>query len=264
MSKSAKFQPIPTSDVIGEPPKESSEETDPEYMCGIFGYRPRWLQRFAKAYYFLICYVLFGIFQGALKAYLNGTITTIERKFALTGKMFGVILIADNISSLFTSLLVGYYATKISRPKIIAFGIWMSVLGCFVSVLPYIVYGPGFVSASQGTPLPDHQTGSFLTRSRIQKEFCAKGSDDDFVRDDTPAPTGIMAVSILFLANFLNGLGGTSFYISGATYTDDNVKKKNSPIYFSLVFSLRLLGPMLGYVSASVCLSIYESPFGKA
>ncbi|EEC14782.1 solute carrier organic anion transporter, putative, partial [Ixodes scapularis] len=175
--------------------------------------------------------------------------------------MFGVILIADNISSLFTSLLVGYYATKISRPKIIAFGIWMSVLGCFVSVLPYIVYGPGFVSASQGTPLPDHQTGSFLTRSRIQKEFCAKGSDDDFVRDDTPAPTGIMAVSILFLANFLNGLGGTSFYISGATYTDDNVKKKNSPIYFSLVFSLRLLGPMLGYVSASVCLSIYESPF---
>lgn len=261
MSKSAKFQPIPTSDVIGEPPKESSEETDPEYMCGIFGYRPRWLQRFAKAYYFLICYVLFGIFQGALKAYLNGTITTIERKFALTGKMFGVILIADNISSLFTSLLVGYYATKISRPKIIAFGIWMSVLGCLVSVLPYIVYGPGFVSASQGAPPPDHQTGSLLTRSRIQKEFCAKGSDDDFVRDDTPAPTGIMAVSILFLANFLNGLGGTSFYISGATYTDDNVKKKNSPIYFSLVFSLRLLGPMLGYVSASVCLSIYESPF---
>uniref|UniRef100_V5GF11 Solute carrier organic anion transporter family member n=2 Tax=Ixodes ricinus TaxID=34613 RepID=V5GF11_IXORI len=230
-------------------------------MCGIFGYRPRWLQRFAKAYYFLICYVLFGIFQGALKAYLNGTITTVERKFALTGKMFGVILIADNISSLFTSLLVGYYATKISRPKIIAFGIWMSVLGCFVSVLPYIIYGPGFVSASQGVPLPDHKTGSFLTRSRIEKEFCAKGSDDDFVRDDTPAPTGIMAVSILFLANFLNGLGGTSFYISGATYTDDNVKKKNSPIYFSLVFSLRLLGPMLGYVSASVCLSIYESPF---
>lgn len=261
MSKSAKFQPVPTSDVIGEPPKESSEETDPDYMCGIFGYRPRWLQRFAKAYYFLICYVLFGIFQGALKAYLNGTITTIERKFALTGKMFGVILIADNISSLFTSLLVGYYATKISRPKIIAFGIWMSVLGCFVSVLPYIVYGPGFVSASQGAPLPDHQTGSILPRSRIEKEFCAKGSDDDFVRDDTPAPTGIMAVSILFLANFLNGLGGTSFYISGATYTDDNVKKKNSPIYFSLVFSLRLLGPMLGYVSASVCLSIYESPF---
>ncbi|CAN7989027.1 unnamed protein product [Ixodes hexagonus] len=261
MSKSTKFQPVPTSDVIGEPPKELPEETDPDYMCGIFGYRPRWLQRFAKAYYFLICYILFGIFQGALKAYLNGSITTIERKFALTGKMFGIILIADNISSLFASLLVGYYATRISRPKIIAFGIWMSVFGCFVSVLPYLIYGPGFVSGSQGPPVLDHQKGSFVATSRIEKEFCAKGSDDDFVRDETPAPTGIMAVSILFLANFLNGLGGTAFYISGATYTDDNVKKKDSPIYFSLVFSLRLLGPMLGYVSASVCLGLYESPF---
>ncbi|KAK8787517.1 hypothetical protein V5799_022717 [Amblyomma americanum] len=191
-------------------------------MCGCLGYRPPWLQRFGKTYYFLICYSLFGIAQGALKAYLNGCVSTIERKFGLTAKTVGVILIADNISALFASLLIGYYAAKISRPKILTFGVWVSVLGCFFSVLPYLIYGPG---------------------------------------DETPAPRAIVAVSLLFLANFLNGIGGTTFYISGSTYTDDNVKKKDSPVYFSLIMALRLVGPMLGYVSASVCLSIYESPF---
>lgn len=236
-------------------------------MCGIFGCRPPWLQRFAKAYYFLLFYTLFGIFQGALKAYLNGCISTLEKKFGLTGKTFGVILIADNISALFASLLIGYYATKISRPKIIAFGVWISVLGCFCSVLPYLIYGPGFIGQGEVTSGAKSDVAS--RSSRTQLTFCTEAEGDvveaaaSTARDETPAPTAIVAVCLLFLANFLNGIGGTAFYISGATYTDDNVKKKNSPVYFSLIMSLRLVGPMLGYVSASVCLSIYESPFEK-
>lgn len=262
--KTPKFESVPTKDP--EDDGGARRETDPDFMCGIFGYRPPWLQRFAKAYYFLLFYTLFGIFQGALKAYLNGCISTLEKKFGLTGKTFGVILIADNISALFASLLIGYYATKISRPKIIAFGVWISVLGCFCSVLPYLIYGPGFIN--QGGPVPGAKSDGASHSSRAQLKFCTTAEQDlidgaSNVTDETPAPTAIVAVCLLFLANFLNGIGGTAFYISGATYTDDNVKKKNSPVYFSLIMSLRLVGPMLGYVSASVCLSIYESPFEK-
>ncbi|KAH7937628.1 hypothetical protein HPB49_013845 [Dermacentor silvarum] len=262
--KTPKFESVPTKDP--EDDGGARRETDPDFMCGIFGYRPPWLQRFAKAYYFLLFYTLFGIFQGALKAYLNGCISTLEKKFGLTGKTFGVILIADNISALFASLLIGYYATKISRPKIIAFGVWISVLGCFCSVLPYLIYGPGFIN--QGGPMLGAKSPGASHSSRAQLKFCTAAEQDlsegtSNVTDETPAPTAIVAVCLLFLANFLNGIGGTAFYISGATYTDDNVKKKNSPVYFSLIMSLRLVGPMLGYVSASVCLSIYESPFEK-
>lgn len=263
--KTPKFESVPTKDPADE--DHTRHETDPDFMCGIFGCRPPWLQRFAKAYYFLLFYTLFGIFQGALKAYLNGCISTLEKKFGLTGKTFGVILIADNISALFASLLIGYYATKISRPKIIAFGVWISVLGCFCSVLPYLIYGPGFIGQGEVTSGAKSDVAS--RSSRTQLAFCAEAERDvveaaaTTARDETPAPTAIVAVCLLFLANFLNGIGGTAFYISGATYTDDNVKKKNSPVYFSLIMSLRLVGPMLGYVSASVCLSIYESPFEK-
>lgn len=265
-SKNHKFDAVPTKD-SGDVADEKLE-SDPDFMCGILGYRPRWLQRFAKAYYFLLFYTLFGIFQGALKAYLNGCISTIEKKFGLTGKTFGVILIADNISALFISLFIGYYATKISRPKIIAFGVWISVLGCFCSVLPYLIYGPGFISRDVSTSDTKTLDASLNGLQSMTGEltFCTRiedngGDGPGLAKDDTPPPTAIVAVFFLFLANFLNGIGGTAFYISGATYTDDNVKKKNSPVYFSLIMSLRLLGPMLGYVSASVCLSIYESPF---
>lgn len=257
-SKSAKFQPLPTSDTA-----TTSQETDPDYLCGVFSYRPRWMQRFARTQYFLVCYIVYGVFQGALKAYLNGCITTIERKFALTGKMFSVILIADNVSSLFASLLIGYYARKVSRPRMIAFSVSMSVLGCVLAALPHFVYGPGFIGDSKVQLEDQGEEQAYQVILDSKKEFCSRTADGEasVVGDQSPAATAILAVFILFIANFFNGFGGAAFYISGTTYTDDNAKKTDSIVYFSFVFSLRFLGPMLGYVMASVCLRIYESPF---
>lgn len=69
-------------------------------------------------------------------------------------------------------------------------------------------------------------------------EFCSESSP--LGSNDTVAPSlaieahsVALPVQILFsIGNMLNGIGGTAFFIAGVTYTDDNVKKKNSPIYF--------------------------------
>ncbi|XP_075751308.1 solute carrier organic anion transporter family member 74D-like [Rhipicephalus microplus] len=260
-SNSAKFQPLPTSDTTA-----TFQETDRDYLCGVFNFRPRWMQRFARTQYFLVCYIIYGVFQGALKAYLNGCITTIERKFALTGKMFSVILIADNVSSLFACLLIGYYARKVSRIKMIVFSVSMTVLGCVLAALPHFIYGPGFIGDTEVQLQREDLQGEDQTSQVIldtTKEFCSRTDDGEasVAGDQSPAAIAILAVCILFIANFFNGFGGAGFYISGTTYTDDNAKKTDSIVYFSFVFSLRFLGPMLGYVMASVCLRIYESPF---
>ncbi|KAL1419710.1 hypothetical protein MTO96_024979 [Rhipicephalus appendiculatus] len=229
-SKSAKFQPLPTSDTVATP-----QETDPDYLCGVFNYRPRWMQRFARTQYFLVCYIVYGVFQGALKAYLNGCITTIERKFALTGKMFSVILIADNVSSLFASLLIGYYARKVSRPRMIAFSVSMTVLGCALAALPHFIYGPGLIGDTK-VQLDDLQgeDQAYQVISDSKKQFCSRsdGGEAPVAGDQSPAAIAILAVCILFIANFFNGFGGAAFYISGTTYTDDNAKKTDSIIYF--------------------------------
>ncbi|XP_077540667.1 solute carrier organic anion transporter family member 74D-like [Haemaphysalis longicornis] len=260
--KTTTFKPVPTSEAQQVDEDIDPDEIHPGYTCGVFNYRPQWMQRFAKTRYFLLCYIVYGIFQGASKAYLNGCISTIEKKFALSGKTFSTILIADNLSSPFASLIIGYYARKVSRPKLIVSGVWMSVLGCLLQALPYFVYGPGFVGGFQRQSGQQEGQAAPL-HVGVRKEFCARtnryASAPD-LHEYQPA-TAIVAVCLLFIANFCNGFGGAAFYIAGTTYTDDNAKKINSIIYHSLIFSLRFLGPMLGYVVASVCLGIYESPF---
>ncbi|XP_077540669.1 solute carrier organic anion transporter family member 74D-like isoform X2 [Haemaphysalis longicornis] len=260
-TKTTKFRALPTSDTPNVDREGPPEETDPDFMCGVFDYRPRWMQRFAKTGYFLVCFIVYGIFQGALKAYLNGCITTLEKKFGLTGRTFSVILIADNLSSLPACLLIGHFARKVSRPKLIAFAVWMSVLGCLLAALPYFIYGPGFVGGFH-EQLGRGNDDADPLYSGARKEYCTRedGDESESDLDESPPTSAILAVCMFFIANFCNGFGGAAFYISGTTYTDDNAKKMDSIVYFSFIFSLRFLGPMLGYVMASVCLGIYESP----
>ncbi|OTF76755.1 hypothetical protein BLA29_014285, partial [Euroglyphus maynei] len=72
--------------------------------------------------------------------------------------------------------------------------------------------------------------------------------------------TVIAAVVILWIACLLNGIGYTAFYTIGLPYVDDNIKKKNSPIYLSTISTIRLLGPTLGFTLSSISLQFYENP----
>ncbi|KAH6928996.1 hypothetical protein HPB50_022373 [Hyalomma asiaticum] len=102
-----------------------------------------------------------------------------------------------------------------------------SLLGAVSSLLPYLVYGPG-----------KHLTGDMKTIGGISTgttQFC--GTSDDEAAAASCRATKEDAASIgplvfFFMGNFLNGLGGTAYYVIGTTYMDDNVKKKNSAVYF--------------------------------
>ncbi|XP_003737987.1 solute carrier organic anion transporter family member 1A1 [Galendromus occidentalis] len=240
-------------------------EGDPnDYRCGVFSWRPGYLQQFARPIYFTLVYMLYGIFQGAMKTGLNSSMTTIERKFGMSGKQISVVMIMDNITGTLASLIVGYYATKISRPKILVFGVWMSILGCIFFVLPHVIYG----GLGVNTNLLKTST------ARVNKghftEFCNQAKEqnlnDSFVLNAPPALGETRSVALpvqilLSIGNMVNGIGGTAFYIAGVTYTDDNVKKKNSPIYFGVIMSLRMIGPLLGVIINSYFLTLNEHPF---
>lgn len=43
----------------------------------------------------------------------------------------------------------------------------------------------------------------------------------------------IVAPIILFLAQFISGLGGTLYHTLGVSYMDDNVKRSNTPLLLS-------------------------------
>ncbi|XP_065566168.1 solute carrier organic anion transporter family member 74D-like isoform X2 [Artemia franciscana] len=62
---------------------------------------------------------------------------------------------------------------------------------------------------------------------------------------------------LLFLSQFVSGIGSTMFYTLGIPYLDDNTKKKQAPMLLGITSSLRLFGPTLGFVLASACLRLY-------
>ncbi|XP_054163348.1 solute carrier organic anion transporter family member 74D-like [Oppia nitens] len=262
---------------------------DDYYTCGLFGWRPRCLQRLATTRMFLLVFALLGVIQGANYTYMIASITTLEKRFQFGSKISGLILMTDNVMQLIANPLFGYLANRVHRPRMIALCQLIVVFGCYLAALPYFLY--------EYTPLNSYLIGgNFNTTSASgsgsgghhqQLEYCDSvinngnntsamgvmlnindcGGDgvgaDDISNDSAfyVSAAVLPAVIIFCLASCCNGIGFTAFYIIGIPFIDDNVNKKNSPIYISTTAALRLGGPTLGYFLSSFCLRFYENPF---
>ncbi|XP_042908479.1 solute carrier organic anion transporter family member 74D isoform X2 [Parasteatoda tepidariorum] len=230
---------------------DSNLSNDPDltnstaFLCGIGTFKPKFLQRFANAKCFLVFFCLIGILQGAYFTYFIGILTTLEKRYSFDSSVTGIILIADNISPALFGIFLGYYGKFAHRPKLVTFGMMITVLSCFLSALPYFLFG----SDTKLTILSKNNEAQLCNEyNSLASEHCQRSSQNT------------LAISILFLANFLNGFGSMAYYAIGTPYMDDNVKKKNSPLYLGATFALRIVGPTLGFMLSSFCLKYYENP----
>ncbi|KAJ9590581.1 hypothetical protein L9F63_016350 [Diploptera punctata] len=229
-----------------------------ETMCGIGPIRSAWLQKFAnkKAYVFL--YGLLGCTFSASHAYFNGTITTLEKRFKIPSRTTGIITVGNDISQLFVSMVLSYYTGRGHRPRWIALGIYTVVLYCLMSALPHLLYGPGddaLALTVEYGGIVDHNSTQEVIKKR--KLLCGpKGEEGGCEKGDG----SMWPPTILFLANFVAGIGGTLYYTLGVSYMDDNIQKAKTPALISFSYFLRMLGPAIGYSLASLCLKFYISP----
>ncbi|KOX72491.1 Solute carrier organic anion transporter family member 5A1 [Melipona quadrifasciata] len=206
-----------------------------ETSCGIWCIRSPTLQRFAnkKAYVFL--YGVLGCIFSASYAYFNGTITTIEKRFKIPSKTTGLISVGNDISQLFVSVVLSYYAGRGHRPRWIAFGIYTVVLFCCLTMLPHFFH------------IPDKYR-KFLCFGNESRENECEDADGNF------APQ-----VLLFIAELVSGVGGSLYYTLGVSYMDDNIQKSKTPALISFSYFLRMLGPAIGYGLASFSLKISPS-----
>ncbi|GIY31412.1 solute carrier organic anion transporter family member 4A1 [Caerostris extrusa] len=211
-----KFSSVPTEE------QDVVRKNEEDYMCGIGRFKPKWMQKFADPKVYLIIFCTVGVLEGAYFTYFVGVLTTLEKRFGFESQLSGIIFIADNISATLISFLVGYYGQKWHKPRIIAFGMVMVSISCVICTIPYFMYGPALHLLVREIDLSDKNKQEFCD-SKVQEENC----------ESTVDSTRIPVATILFLANFLWGFGYTAYYTVGAPYLDDNVKKKNAPMYFS-------------------------------
>lgn len=220
------FQSVPTEEV------EVKEENLPENKDDLFGiglFKPEWLQRFADPKVYLVIFCIVGVVEGAYFTYTVGVLSTLEKRYAFESKISGIILIADNISASIIGLLVGFYGRKVHKPRMIAFGMILVSVSSFLSALPYFLYGPALHFLSRDD----------LTFGNKKQEYCGSVSEEEGC-ENSENNYMVPAVTILFVANFLNGFGYVAYYTVGTAYLDDNVKKKNSPMYFSRYINFKI------------------------
>ncbi|KAJ3639424.1 hypothetical protein Zmor_002785 [Zophobas morio] len=228
--------------------------------CGIWFLKGHWIQHFAnkKAYVFL--YGLLGCVFSAAYAYFNGTITTLEKRFKIPSRTTGIITVGNDLSQLFVSVILSYYAGRGHRPRWMALGMYTVVLFCLLTALPHFLYGAGSdaLSLTVEHRINDHNaTIEALERER-KKALCHH-------KNSTASECEIEGGNyspqlILFIAQFISGIGGSLYYTLGVSYMDDNIKKSKTPALFSFSYFIRMLGPAIGYGLASFCLKLYISP----
>lgn len=120
------FTPVASQDgyEVGHEDKDSSNVD----ACGIWCCKPKWLQIFSRPIVFLVVFCFVGMIQGASFTYFVGIITTVEKRYAFKSKVTGIISIADNLSPVLMSLLVGFFGGRGHKTRWIAFGTFIAGL----------------------------------------------------------------------------------------------------------------------------------------
>ena len=234
-----------------EIPLNDDDEKQITTTCGLGSWHPNWLQVFAKPIFFLMNFMSLDIIQGINYSYIIGISSTLEKRFLYSSKITGLILIADNISIIFLSPILGYLVKHMNASRIAGTAMIFEYFACFVFISPYFIYGPASVDEINSTLL--HIKGFNLTN-----DLCDMKNNDEVCLESASSLTIWPAVYLIWLGIFLNGIGFSGLYTVGFPHIDDNLPKKHAPIYYAGIDVIELTGPAIGYMISSYCLSLPE------
>ncbi|XP_046422580.1 solute carrier organic anion transporter family member 74D [Neodiprion fabricii] len=229
-----------------------------ERDCGVFGFYPRWLRGKANFKSFMAVYSLLGTVQAMSFIYITVTLTTLEKRFKIPSRTTGIMLSGNEVSQVLSIVLI-YYGGSGHRPRWIAVGVALSALSCLVLALPHFIYGPGKDALALTKEYLDHKV--LNTSSNPTEVFvCSRTTGTEICDEDSLLDVSLLPRVLIFLSQFILGIGTTLYYGLGQTYMDDNTKKKNTPMLLGLAFGLRTLGPVAGFLLSYLCLRLYIDP----
>ncbi|KAG8273911.1 hypothetical protein J6590_011460 [Homalodisca vitripennis] len=250
---SKKISKVLSKDVALQLPSEDT-------TCGIGFIRGKFLQKLATKNSYAVVYGILGFVFASTYSYMNGIITTLEKRFKIPSTNTGIIMVGSDITTLAAGLLLNYYGGRGHRPRWIGFGTLTVVVYCLMNALCHFIYGPGEDALDLTKEFGGHFNASvtaILIDAENRKSLCQR----EEVTEDCSTEVGNFAPQvILFCANLIAGIGGSLYYTLGVSYMDDNIPRSKSPLFVSISFFLRMIGPVIGYTLASVCLTIFISP----
>ncbi|XP_062545506.1 solute carrier organic anion transporter family member 74D isoform X2 [Armigeres subalbatus] len=129
--------------------------------------------------------------------------------------------------------------------------------------MPHFIYGAGDAALQLTKEFINEQEADELLNShnltRIVKStnrLCLDSVSPKECHDII----SVIPLVLIFLSQFVLGIGNTLYYSLGHTYLDDNTKKTNTPLMLAYASSLRTFGPVVGFALGYFALKIYIDP----
>ncbi|KAL6479230.1 hypothetical protein MHYP_G00126630 [Metynnis hypsauchen] len=199
---------------------------------------------FSNIKIFLVAECALMLAQGTVGAYLVSVLTTLERRFNLQSADVGVIASSFEIGNLALILFVSYFGARAHRPRLIGCGGIVMALGALLSALPEFL-----------TNQYEYKTTEAWRRD-MGRDVCSNTSRGEMDRCLNKPNTNMMYL-LLIGAQVLLGIGATPVQPLGVSYIDDHVRRKDSSLYISILFSTLVFGPACGFILGSVCTKFY-------
>jgi len=215
--------------------------------CGLFNWRPKWLQKLARKEVYIILFSLIGAVQGMSYTYLSSVLSTIEKQFGIKSQEAAWVFSGNEISQIAFIFFLPFLRKITKRTMWTSLALLASAFGLVLCAMPYLVRDK------------TQYEGGWKTQNIPTKDICADHSGrEDQCKVERIRDWGGMF--LIFLGFFISGIGTSFFYSFGVPYIDDNVSKNNSPMALAVVMAGRTIGPALGYVLGGSMLQMYVSP----
>ncbi|XP_072029656.1 solute carrier organic anion transporter family member 1A4-like isoform X2 [Amphiura filiformis] len=227
----------------------TSDPEAEETNCGLFGWRPACLQRFAtpNTFFGLVCACLM-LEVAAHTGYVGGVLSTIEKDFQLKSSEVAFITVINHIGA-FTAVVTSYIGNKTHRPRCIALGVGIIGMGQFICALPHFFTDSNMPTTTTDTNSSTLVCGATLSVVNLQ-------NSTECVLENKKGSILSKAL-LLIIGELITGIGSGPVIPLLITYIDDCVGKVKVSVYVGVLFACAATGPVFGYLLSALTLSYH-------
>ena len=109
-----------------------------EKACGLFSWRPAWLQKFLSHKLFLLVFTLLGVSQSMIFSYLTVVLSTIEKQFGVKSAEIAWVYSGNEISQICFILFLPFVGRAKKRPLLMGLASMISGCGMILIAMPYL------------------------------------------------------------------------------------------------------------------------------
>lgn len=248
-----------TPKIVVHTPNKSSDNEDTDSKYNLYGWKNfrinGVLSRPVFAY-IILCICNF-IQNFSVNGANNAVISTLERVFYLNSVQSGLFLALYDVATVFSSPLVGYIGGRYSSPMF--FSLNMIIVGMgniLIASSNFILQERRFSSNPDVTEYLSTEHDILFqcykdpfSQNNLTNPLC--------VKNERSAITTNNAKFLLYVGNFVNGIGSVALFTVGIAYIERIFPRKKAAYCQGIYFAVGTVGSALGILTTGRFLLIY-------